>query len=241
VIHAVIFDLGGTLLEFNPQHLPWMEWEREGMDAALAYLLERGHILPTAEFTEHFFGSLRDRWDRATKGGGNLRLQDLLCESCAAYEVILTADEIAAATARYIAPIDARVVVYDDTLGTLDALRHHGLKIGLISNTMWPGEFHRQEMARAGLLPYFDHILFSSDVGIWKPQPGIYQLCLEALDVSPAETVFVGDMPEHDIVGAQRVGMRGIYKRNDGNLPGAVCPDAEISHLAELPALIERW
>ncbi len=120
-------------------------------------------------------------------------------------------------------------------------LRQQDYKIGLISNTMWPGEIHRQEMARCRLLPYFDHALFSSDVGIWKPQPGIYHLCLDALGVSPAEAVFVGDMPEHDIVGAQRAGMRGILKRNDGNQPGAVRPDAEIDHLAELPALIERW
>jgi HAD superfamily hydrolase (TIGR01549 family) len=240
-VRAVIFDLGGTLLEFNPQHQPWMEWEREGLDAAHAYLSACGHGLPRAELMERFFSALNERWDRATKGGANLRLQDLLSESYAACGFILTADEIAEAVARYIAPIDARVVAFDDAVATLDVLRRQGHKIGLISNTMWPGEFHRQEMARSRLLPYFDHALFSSDVGIWKPQPGIYHLCLDALGVSPAEAVFVGDMPEHDIVGAQRAGMRGILKRNDGNQPGAVRPDAEIVQLSELPALIERW
>jgi HAD superfamily hydrolase (TIGR01549 family) len=241
MIRAVIFDLGGTLLEFNPQRLPWMEWEHEGLDAAHAYLLERGYGLPRAGLTEHFSHSLNERWDRATKGGANLRLQDLLTETWATYGILPNPGEIAEAAARYIAPIDLRVVAYDDAQGTLELLRQQGYKIGLISNTMWPGEIHLQEMARSGLLPYFDHTLFSSEIGIWKPQPGIYHLSLDALGVSPAEAVFVGDMPEHDIVGAQRAGIRGIYKRNDGSQPGAVRPDAEIGHLAELPALIARW
>jgi len=241
VIRAVIFDLGGTLLDFNPQRLPWLEWERMGLDAAHAYLAGRGYDLLLDALAAHFCGSLAERWDRATKGGTNLRLQDLLSESCAACGTVPTPDEIAEAVTRYIAPLDVRVVAFDDALATLDALRQQGHKIGLISNTMWPGEFHRQEMARSRLLPYFDHVLFSSEVGIWKPQPGIYHLCLDTLGVSPAEAVFVGDMPEHDIVGAQRAGMRGILKRNDGNQPGAVRPDAEIVQLSELPALIERW
>lgn len=241
MIRAVIFDLGGTLLEFNPQRLPWMEWEREGLEAAHAYLRARGYDLPGAELIEHFSHSLSERWDRATKGGANLRLQDLLTESWVAHGIVPTPDEIAEATARYIAPIDGRVVAYDDALATLDTLRQQGYKIGLISNTMWPAEIHRREMARSGLLPYFDHTLFSSEVGIWKPQPGIYHLSLDALGVSPAEAVFVGDMLEHDIVGAQRAGMCGIYKRNNGSRPGAVHPDAEIGHLAELPALVAGW
>ena len=46
---------------------------------------------------------------------------------------------------------------------------------------------------------------------------------------------------QHDILGAQKVGMHAVYK-HDGNAQVAnVCPDAAIAHLSELPALIEKW
>jgi putative hydrolase of the HAD superfamily len=106
---------------------------------------------------------------------------------------------------------------------------------------MWPGEYHRREMERHGLLALFDHTVFSADVGLWKPQPEVYHLALDALGVPAGEAVFCGDMPAYDIVGAHRAGLRAIYKRNAGSPLDGVVPDAEIDELAELPALIEEW
>jgi putative hydrolase of the HAD superfamily len=241
VIRAVAFDLGGTLLDFNPQHIPWPEWERAGLESAHAFLAAQGYDLPADAFATRFVNGLPELWERAAHGQGNLRLGCRLREAYAAYGVELEAEHVAAAIDHYIRPLDARVSMYDDTRDTLLALRQRGLAIGLISNTMWPGRYHRRELERYGLLSFFDHTVFSADVGIWKPQPGIYHLSLQALDVPPQDAVFVGDMLEHDIVGAQRVGMYGVYKRKAHPLPSDVCPDAVITHLAELPALVERW
>jgi putative hydrolase of the HAD superfamily len=241
MIQAVVFDLGGTLLDFDPDRLPWLEWERAGLEHAYAYLTAQGHPLPQNTFFAHFIDGLPERWERAAQGGDNLRLGDVMREACTACGVSPTDAEIDDAIARYIAPLDARVVIFDDTLDTLRALRTRKLKLGLVSNTMWPARYHRDELDRFGLTPYLDHTIFSAEAGVWKPQPGIYCLSLAALDVSAEEAIFVGDMPEHDIVGAQRVGMRGIYKRNRSFVPDGVCPDAVITQLAELVPFVERW
>jgi len=45
---------------------------------------------------------------------------------------------------------------------------------------------------------------------------------------------------QHDILGAQKVGMHAVYKHNGNAQVANVCPDAAIAHLFELPALIER-
>jgi putative hydrolase of the HAD superfamily len=240
LIRAVLFDLGGTLLDFNPQRRPWLEWERAGLEHAHTYLLARGYHLPLDAFIAHCVDSLPARWERATQGGPNLRLGDVLCEACAACGVAPAADEIDEAIARYVAPLDAQIEAYADALDTLVALRGRGLAMGLVSNTMWPGEYHRRELERFGLRPYLDHCVFSADVGLWKPQPGVYHLCLDALGVPAHQAVFVGDRPEHDVLGAQRAGMRGIHKRNGGPRSQDVRPDAEIENLAELPGVIER-
>ena len=241
MIQAVIFDLGGTLLEFNPRHVPWLEWERLGLEQACRYLIEQGHALPQETFVAHLSDGLPERWERAAQGGDNLRLGDVLRETCAAFGAAPRDDEIEGAIARYIAPLDQGVVLFDDALDTLRALRARGLKLGLVSNTMWPARYHQDELDRFGLAPYLDHTVFSADVGVWKPQPGIYRLSLDALDVDAAEALFVGDMPEHDIVGAQGVGMRGVYKQNKAFVPDGVHPDAVIARLGELLPLVERW
>jgi putative hydrolase of the HAD superfamily len=178
---------------------------------------------------------------QATEGGKNLRLADRLREVCAACGLVPDEADLDRAVAQYIAVLDEQVVVYPDTLDTLAALQALDLKIGLVSNTMWPGEYHQRELARFGLEPFLDHIVFSADVGVWKPQPEIYTHSLDALGVSAVEAVFVGDMTEHDILGAQGVGMRGIYKRNHSFHSQKVQPDAAIDDLSELVEVVERW
>ena len=241
MIQAALFDLGGTLLEFNPRRLPWLEWERIGLANVHTFLTARGHTLDLDHLGPLFASTLPGRWELAAQGIKNLRLGDILRESCAACGVILDETELDEAVAQYIAPVDREVQIYDDAIETVKSLRERGLKIGLISNTMWPGEYHRREMARFGLLPYFDHTLFSADVGLWKPQPEIYHLALEALDVSAEHAFFVGDIPQHDIAGAQAAGIKAVFKRNDSFSLDGVKPDAQIAHLSDLLELVEQW
>ncbi|MBN1643103.1 MAG: HAD family hydrolase [Anaerolineae bacterium] len=241
MIRAVVFDLGGTLLDFHVDGLAWLEWERVGLLHAHAAFTAQGYALPEEAFVSYVRDSLEERWQCATEGGENLRLGDMLRGACAACGASPTDAQIDEAVAHYIAPLDAGVAIYPDALDTLRELRARGLRIGLVSNTMWPGAYHRHELDRFGLSPYLDHAVFSSDVGVWKPQAGIYQLSLDALGICAGDAVFVGDSPEHDIVGAQGVGMRAVYKRNRAFVSDAVEPDAEVHALAELPDLIDRW
>jgi putative hydrolase of the HAD superfamily len=60
-----------------------------------------------------------------------------------------------------------------------------------------------------GILDLFEVVIGSGDEGIMKPDPDIYQLAIERLDVRPGEAVFVDDHPEN-VEGAQNVGMHGI-------------------------------
>lgn len=241
MIQAAIFDLGGTLLDFNPEGYAWLEWERIGLTHVYAFLSEQGYALDRDKFVAHFMDALPHRWTLATLGRQNLTLGGLLQEACVAAGKAMPVQMIKAAIPRYIAPLDRRVVMYDDTLETIQALHARGLKIGLISNTMWPGDEHRQEMERFGILKYFDDTLFSSDVALWKPQPELYQLALDRLNIPAERAFFVGDTPEHDLVGARAVEMKTVYKRNKSFKLNGIRPDAEITRLAELLDLIERW
>ena len=101
--------------------------------------------------------------------------------------------------------------LYDDALPTLEALRAHGLKLGLLSNSARDlDEF----VAHHGLT--VDAVLTSRAHGKTKPHETIFRRMLELLDVAPAEAVMVGDTIEDDVEGALAVGMRALLLDREG-------------------------
>src|SRR3954449_12993597 len=56
----------------------------------------------------------------------------------------------------------------------------------------------------------FDAEVFSSSVGLRKPDPRIYRLALDQLEVPAEEAVFVGDGANDELAGAERVGMTAV-------------------------------
>lgn len=88
------------------------------------------------------------------------------------------------------------------------AARAAGLRTGLLSNS-WGGALYPRE----GFGALFDVVVISGEVGMRKPDPGIFQLTAERLGVEPAACVFVDDTPGH-LRGAQDVGMTTVLHRD---------------------------
>lgn len=242
MIRAIIFDLGGTLVEYKLPGTTWTQFEQAGAKAAFAHLARQGHKVPTREaFVDSVVEQVQSRWQQVTERGGNLHLADVLRDVCAAYGIALSSAEAEATAHNYVTPLSAQARLLPGAKETLQAFRARGLKIGLISNTMWPGHYHLADLARHGLTEYFHHTLFSADFGVWKPHPEIFCQSLTALGAAPEEAVFVGDFLLHDIAGAQGVGMKGVHITTGEVSADSIEPDGRIGALAELPALIAQW
>jgi putative hydrolase of the HAD superfamily len=99
---------------------------------------------------------------------------------------------------------------------TLAELRRRSLGVGLISMcsedvpAAWP------ETEFAGR---FDVETFSSSCGLIKPEPAIYRCTAEALGVTPAACLFVGDGANDELAGAARVGMTPVLFVPEGEEP----------------------
>jgi putative hydrolase of the HAD superfamily len=93
----------------------------------------------------------------------------------------------------------------------LEALRSRGIKTGVVLNS-WPdpGRVLRGDIERAGLTELLDTIVISSEVGMRKPEPGIFRLALDELGVEPHDAMFVGDRLETDVQGAAKLGMTTV-------------------------------
>ena len=116
-------------------------------------------------------------------------------------------------------------VPFADTRATLEAVRHRGLKVGVVSNV--PADL-RPVFAKHDLAPLVDSYTHSFEVGAEKPDPAIFLAAAKSLGVKPSETFMVGD---HEVDrGAERAGMRAYI------IPGE--PDGDARGLDRVLALL---
>lgn len=240
---AIIFDMGNTLMRFvRPGNGTWREFEDPGIRGVYQYLLDQGHPLRSHvdDFVEAMFARLAEGWAQSTGGQINLRAIDWIAAGAADHALTLDEAALLEAARHYARPMRQGVSATPGAVATLATLRERGYRIGLISNTIWPAELHLEDLEEIGLLPQIEQLIFSGDLGVWKPSPQIFQHMLELLGVRADEAVFVGDSPREDILGAHGVGMRAVWMR--GGFPlGDVRPDATIDALPELLPLLDRW
>jgi len=114
-------------------------------------------------------------------------------------------DELEGDTARY--------VMFADTIPALERLRAEGVTVLIVSNHIWR---LNEIVLELGLGEYVDHVVNSARVGYRKPHPAIYRAALDLSGVPAEETVMAGDSLGHDVRGAERAGLHGVYLDRSG-------------------------
>ena len=79
----------------------------------------------------------------------------------------------------------------------------------IISNGFKEVQYYKFE--HSGLAPYFTHTLISEEVGINKPQPGIFEIALARNGIHADEAIMIGDSYSSDIAGAKAAGIDQIW------------------------------
>jgi FMN phosphatase YigB (HAD superfamily) len=242
----VIFDLGGTLIDYLGGAPSWPAMELPGVRALHACLAAAGFPVEADPFCEGFVDSIERSWRSAIDGIGDPpTLAGLVAEVCTAAGFGLTDEVRQAAVTAYCAPIAEHAVVAERASEVLAWLHGNGVRLGLISNTVWPADAHRRDLERYGLLEYFDVTLFSSETGLWKPDRRVFLQALNALRAGPREAVYIGDQLAEDVGGAAQAGLSAILF---GSLPQNVQgpeaerhrPHGEIGCLTELPGVLAK-
>jgi len=97
--------------------------------------------------------------------------------------------------------------VFRDAVPTLRKLRESSYRLAVVSN--WEPSLP-VTLEHLGLSAYFETVVVSSIEGVWKPDARLFQIALDRMRVSPAQTLSVGDHVERDIKAAWEAGMQGI-------------------------------
>jgi putative hydrolase of the HAD superfamily len=212
-IRAVIFDLYGTLVP---------EFPHEDFYASIDHMaLVLG--ADVAAFRDGWNGTVEQR-----QTGAFATLDENVLAICAALGLAQPS------TADVTAALSRRAEMYErwfhprvGAIETLTELRARGLPLGLISMCApdTPPMWHASPFA--GLV---DVEVFSSEVGLRKPDPAIYFSACDRLQVVPGECLYCGDGAYRELTGASELGMTAVEIRD---------PTIDVSTLLHLEA--EDW
>ncbi len=98
--------------------------------------------------------------------------------------------------------------LYPDGEELLSWLEDREIKTGLITDGN--AAVQRNKIEALGLDRRLDVVLASYDLGLRKPDKGVYVYCLEKLGCRPEEAVYIGDNPLKDFIGARKLGMKTV-------------------------------
>lgn len=227
-IDAVIFDWGGTLT-------PWRTVDFEEEARALAAAAIDGDA--TAPAALRAAGDVV--WERSRDHHSSATIADIFAEAGLSHdEGMLTA---------YREFWEPHTITDPDVLPLFSRLKVDGIKVGVLSNTVWPRGWHEEIFARDGVLDLVDGAVYTSDIAWTKPSPKAFGAAMTSVQVEDASRcVFVGDRLFDDIWGASNAGMRTIHVPHS-EIPEAQFghsvgePDAVVHRLSEVYDIVSAW
>lgn len=212
---AIIFDMGGTLIEY--ENIPWPRLYGLSLDAVRQYLRRSGRSLPPRPVFRRQFGALLNRRRQLIRAQmREYRIGELLRSLLRSAGIRLQRDELGTVADAYYSVISRQASVYADSESTLRAVRDAGYSIGLLSNTCFRVADHRHDLERFGLWRYLDAADFTSTGRYRKPHPDAFRRIGRRLGVPLKRCLYVGDRQYEDVQGAQGVGMTPVLVRRPG-------------------------
>ena len=219
MIQAVIFDLDGTLLDRDSSLKSFINTQYDRLLPTLEHINKQDYVKRFIEldsrghvWKDKVYQSLVAEFKIA-----RLTWQDLLHD--------------------YESKFSNHCLPFPDLTETLTLLQQQ-YRLGIITNGRTV--FQLRSIEGLGIKNYFDTILVSEAEQVRKPQPEIFHAAMSRLKTTPKTSVYIGDNPQADIVGAKNAGLKAIWKR-DCFWAKPEIADAIIDELNEILPIIKQW
>lgn len=222
----VIFDADGTLFDYEKTEV----WALEASfrDAGLRF--DSGeHLLPYRDIN-------RELWEQFEKGlvsASALRVDRFK----RFFDVLGIVADPSAVAQSYVAHLADSAFLFEGVEALLAYLRPK-YKIGIVTNGL--KEVQRSRFAKTIIGKFVDCIIVSDEVGVQKPEPGIFDYALDAADHRERSTVLmIGDSLTSDIKGGVLSGLDTCWFNPDGKPNNSgILPTFEIRSLSELKKIL---
>jgi len=207
-VACIFFDLGNTLIYFSGN---WKEVIEGAARELVKVLLINKYELDPSRFAAEFIDRLQRYYlerDINYKEISTVKLlQDLLFDSgypkVPMQDINIAVETFYRITEQYWEP-------EKETIPLLKALKENNITLAIISNASNIPNVNRL-IKKANIKDYFEKVFISAAYGIRKPHPQIFQIALDAFELTPQKCLMVGDTISADIYGSNQIGMRNIW------------------------------
>lgn len=201
-IKAVVFDIGGTLMEYRNMPNVWIDYYKTGFE----FVREKLGLNISDSDIEKSVEVLKSYNPRVKYREEDIPPEVIFGDACAYWECPFDLDEVVDVFYR---SMGLTPYIYPETVPVLEKLKAEGFVIATLTDvaTGMPDELHRSYFPE--LFPYFDMYVSSLSCGYRKPNPKGLRDISERFGLSHDEMIFIGD-EEKDIAVAKRFGCKSV-------------------------------
>ncbi len=230
---AVFFDLYGTLIEIRTdEYDPWV------YSVLSQYLSYHSVNIDAEELKRGYFDGIRQHLEQSTEPYPEVDIYKVFHNIMHKYGSKKYSETIVLDTIMLFRSLTIRQ--FGVFPGLYEALVSIGkrYKTAIISDAQW--SFSESEIKKLGLDRFFRLRILSSRFGFKKPDTRMFTMAMGKMKVTPDESVYIGDNPPKDIVGAKKAGMKFILFRSECRSYNGFQPDKCFNDYSELEDILER-
>jgi putative hydrolase of the HAD superfamily len=198
-IQAILFDVGGTLLEGE---MPWFDLYQRALSLAARPMALREMVAGYESAIRNMVAAKQTA--ESASAGAARRLTHCLAEAFGLSEGRLRAavDEVI-----FDHPEALHLTCVAGAGDVLAELRSRGYRLAVVSN--WSADLPLV-LSRAELKEHFEAVFASEALGYAKPHSAAFLIPLDRLGLTPGQAAYVGDLYDVDVVGAREVGLTPV-------------------------------
>ena len=222
---AVVFDIGGTLMEYRDMPYVWFDYYEkafEELNQTLSLRLTDDELALSLEILKSYNPGVNYREIDYTP-------EKIFGDVTAHWQTDIPLERI---IREFFGAMHLRSLIYPESIEVLKEIKRRGFVIGTYTNVVsgMPDEMHKSYFTE--LLPYFDIYVSSVNCGFRKPHPRGLEIIAEHYSLTPDEMIFVGD-ERKDPETARRFGCRSVLI-NRSDTPREFGQDFTVRDLKEL-------
>ncbi len=199
---VIVFDIGGTLMEYKNMPLSWLDFYKDGF----RYVKSELSLSITKNDIDKSFEVLKSYNPRINPREVDVTPEVIFSEATAHWQGAFTLSDV---INKFYESMTLTAYIYPETLDFLGELKAEGYKIAALTDVAigMPDELHKSYFPE--LLPYFDMYVSSISCGYRKPNPKGLSDIAEEFSVATSEMIMIGD-EEKDIKTAKRFGCKSV-------------------------------
>ena len=199
---VIVFDIGGTLMEYKNMPLSWLDFYKDGF----RYVCSELSLNITENDIDKSFEVLKSYNPRINPREVDVTPEVIFSEATAHWQGKI---ELSDVINKFYESMNLTAYIYPETLDFLDKLKAEGYIIAALTDVAigMPDKLHKSYFPE--LLPYFDMYVSSISCGYRKPNPKGLSDIAENFGVASSEMIMIGD-EEKDIKTAKRFGCKSV-------------------------------